>query len=274
MSGFSCPAALPRPAIAVLVQSPRAPVRLDLRGLLGAGRRRERGLPQTAEAKTAQGIASRRLARLLRRRAGGGEMRRVRGRADGLVRAPSLLSSGLSPRSADPEGRGENGAAETSAEKGAGAFSLSSVTTAAGEVARGENLAEARFARWGLPIWKESESARTGPEARAGGAAGSQLARAGGHVVERHSRVVPYDRKQACRGLVSHRRGRGDPVVSSWLRDTTRMANPGPRKRKTRLSTENARPLTGLWRPLSGRGSPGSEVIDVRRAAAPRTASI
>ena len=42
----------------------------------------------------------------------------------------------------------ENGAAETSAENGAGAFSLSSgVTTAAREVARGENLAEARFRR-------------------------------------------------------------------------------------------------------------------------------
>ena len=44
-----------------------------------------------------------------------------------------------SPPSTGPEG---------SAENGAGAFSLSSgVTTAAREVARGENLAEARFRR-------------------------------------------------------------------------------------------------------------------------------
>ena len=51
----------------------------------------------------------------------------------------------------------ENGAAETSAENGAGAFSFSSgVTTAAREVARGENLAEARFRRaLGPPIWND-----------------------------------------------------------------------------------------------------------------------
>jgi len=49
----------------------------------------------------------------------------------------------------------ENGAAETSAENGAGAFSLASgVTTAAREVARRENLAEARFRRApGPPIY-------------------------------------------------------------------------------------------------------------------------
>ena len=49
----------------------------------------------------------------------------------------------------------------SSAENGAGAVSLSSgVTTAAREVARGENLAEARFRRvLGPPIWNESERA-------------------------------------------------------------------------------------------------------------------
>ena len=63
-----------------------------------------------------------------------------------------------SPPSTGPEGSAENGAAETSAEKGAGAFSLSSgVTTAPREVARGENLAEARFRRaLGPPIYLAS----------------------------------------------------------------------------------------------------------------------
>ena len=66
-----------------------------------------------------------------------------------------------SPPSAAPEGFAENGAAETSAENGAGAFSFpSGVTTAAREVARGENLADARFRRApGPPIWNESERA-------------------------------------------------------------------------------------------------------------------